>query len=145
MHGQQRLVLRPGDSVRLWAAGGLLLVAAGLYLVVDTGADPVAVVTLAVFVAVAAYFVVQAVVPSSVEVVLDHHGLHARAFGRTVDVAWERVHLARVRRAAGDPYLHLEVQRGTALEDVMVLLPVGCDLDLLHAFLGRRLGQSVPG
>lgn len=146
------VTLRPSPGVAgRWAVAALLLVAAGLYLVLDTGGDPLTFPVLVAFAAVAGYFLVQALAPGLVEVRLEPNALRASTFGRRTEVAWEEVHLARVTRLAGEPVLHLRLRPGTTAggtrrSALTVLLPLGCDEAALHRFLAARLGRGpAPG
>ncbi|HEX9766630.1 MAG TPA: hypothetical protein VGA36_07680 [Nitriliruptorales bacterium] len=141
--------LRPARGVAaLWSAWSCLLVAAGAWLVRDAPTSPVAWISLTVFVAVAAYFVLQFAVPSSVEVRLTEDELQARTLWVRRRVPWDQVHLARVRRLFGDPVLELEIRESAGNKDpwqlssLGVLLPVGADVAALHRFLAARLGTG---
>lgn len=143
MEQPRRLVLRParGPAVA-WAVAGAVLLAAGVWLVVDSAGTPLAWVAVAVFGAVASYFLLQALVPSWFTLVCDEHGLRGRTPWRRLDVAWDQVDLATVDRFVGDPVLRLHL--ATDPPDVVdVLLPVGADVAALHRFLRDRLGR-VP-
>jgi len=135
----------------LWAVVGLGVVAAAVWFVDDSGGDPVAWVFLAMVVVTAGWFLVQALVPMAVEVRLGPERLRARALWIRHDIPWDAVHVAWVRRAAGDPILRLELREPHPRLDgevvwrsVGILLPVGVDLTRLHRFLAARLGAG-PG
>jgi hypothetical protein len=144
----ERVTVRPRPaSASWWTLLGAALVAAGVFLVLDTSGHPAAWAALALFVPVAAFFTAQLVAPGAVAVHLDAEGLVARAPWRRTRVRWDDVHLARVRRVAGDPVLVLEIRQpasdGPASQDVVgILLPVGADLQALHSFLEQRLGRG---
>lgn len=138
----QRLVLRParGPAVA-WAVAGAVLLAAGVWLVLDSAGAPLAWVAVAVFGAVAAYFLLQALVPSWFTLVCDEHGIRGRTPWRRIDVTWDEIDLATVDRFAGDPVLRLHL--ATDPPDVVdALLPVGTDVGSLHAVLRDRLGPA---
>ena len=138
------VTLRPrlGAAVT-WSVLGALLVAAGAFFVLDSSGHPIAWATLALFLAVALYFLAQLVSARVSVVELDREHLRARTYGRRTEVAWDDVHVATVRRVAGDPVLVLDVRDPNGRQDVIgVLLPVGCDLDALHDFLAARLGRG---
>lgn len=142
MERPARLVLRPARGLAtVWAAAGAVLLAAGVWLVVDSGGAPLAWVAIAVFAAVASYFILQALVPAWFTLVCDEHGLRGRTPWRAFRVAWSDVDLAGVERFAGDPLLRLHVHE-PAPDVIDVLLPVGADVAALHEFLRRQLGPA---
>lgn len=143
-----RLVLRPRRGpTAAWAVAGALLIAAGVWLVVDSDGAPLAWVAVAAFGAVGAYFLFQGAAPSAFTLVLDERGVRGRTPWRRIELDWEQIDLASVDRFAGDPLLRLHVARPVA-DVVDVLLPVGADVGALHEFLRNRLGPapepSVP-
>lgn len=140
--GGERLV-RGTAAATWWSLLGLALVASGVFFVVDSGGHPLAWLALALFALVAAYFLVPLLVPGALSIRLDHDALRARTFLRRVEIAWDEVRLARVRRVAGDLVLRLDVGRDPDgdVTAVTVPLPVGADLAALHRFLARRLGR----
>lgn len=137
------LVLRPDRlSAAGWAAASVLLVALGVWLVVDSGGAPLAWVAVAVFGAVATYFLLQAAVPGWFTVVCDADGIRGRNLMHPTDVAWSDVVHADVGRFIGDPMLALQVHRDGETRTTDLLLPLGADLVALHAFLRDRLGDA---
>lgn len=141
--GSERLVLRPARAATLaWAAAGVLLVAIGVWFVLDSGGAPLAWVAVAVFGAIAAYFLLQAVAPSLFTVVADDDGVRGRNLMHPIDVRWSEIVHADVDRFLGDPMLQLQVRDGPGTRPVDLLLPVGADLPALHAFLRARLGDA---
>lgn len=155
--GEPEVTLRPGRAAAGWSAASLPLVAAGGWFVADSNGAPVAWLVCGLFVAVAAFFLAQLVAPRLFTVRLDAEGIQVRLPWQRVEVAWDRVVLARVRRSGGDPSLRLYIQedavsdgeppgaRGDTPDDrpahvVDVLLPVGGDLRALHRALAHHLG-----
>lgn len=147
--GTGRLVLRraTGDAL-LWSLLGVLLVCGAILLVANADGHPLAWLLLALSTGAAGWFAVQLLAPDAVRVELDHDGVRARTFGWPIRVAWDQVHLARVRRIVGEPVLELEVRHdpgrapGGPGRQRLILLPVGADLAPLHAFLEGRLGRA---
>lgn len=137
-----RLVLRPDRvAATAWAGAGALLVAMTYWLVIDSAGHPLAWVVLAVALAVAGWFTLQAVVPDYFTVICDRWSCRGRVLWYRLEVPWEAIHLARIRTAAGEPLLQLVIRHGgEQRHPVALLLPVGADLDALHAALGARLG-----
>lgn len=142
MEQLQRLVLRPARGpAAAWAVAGAVLLAAGVWLVLDSAGAPLSWVALAVFGAVASYFLLQALVPSWFTIVCDEHGIRGRTPWRRLEVSWDQIDLATVDRFAGDPVLRLHL--ATDPPDVMdFLLPVGADVGSLHTILRDRLGPA---
>ena len=143
------LTLRPSRRVAAWwTLGVAVLLAAGVWLIVDSHGHPFAWLAFAVFVAQGSFFVAQLVAPSAFAIELDDTGLEARLLWQHVDVAWDVVHVARVRRVFGDPILELHVREPSPTGDpwhtraIGVMLPVGYDAFALHTFLAARLGTG---
>ena len=134
---------RSGPVAGWWSLLGILLVAAGVFFVVDSEGHPIAWTLTALFAVPSSYFVIQLFWPRFVEVRLGSDELRSRSpLGRRT-VAWGEVHLAKVRRVFGDPVLTIDVRRPDGdPERRWIPLPVGADLDRLHAFLGERLGRG---
>ena len=131
-----------------WSFLSLLLLAAGVFLIIDSGGHPGAWIALVAFAVPAAFFLIQLVWPGATAVRLDEDAFRSRTLFWRTEVPWDHVHLARVRRVAGDPVLALEIREPSPTGDewrnrvVAVLLPIGCDLDRLHTFLEARLGHG---
>lgn len=142
------LVLRPGrGTVAGWTAAGLVLLAAGAWIVADSGGTVTAWAALALFALVTIFFAVQLLAPGLFEVALEHDRIEATTLGWHVELPWDAVRVARVTRRLGEPWLVLEVRvreagGGDGTEQIGILLPVGVDLPALHDWLGRRLGRS---
>lgn len=136
-----------------WSLLGGLLIAAGVFFVADGSLTQVGRTivwfVLLFFAIVAGYFLIQLVVPERFRVTLTYERLHATIGWMRVDVPWDDVHLARVRRAFGDPLLELQVLEPERPEVgphlVAIPLPVGCDVEALHGFLAARLGRGPAG
>lgn len=131
----------------VWTGGGLLLVAMCAWIVADAGGAVPAWVGLAVAVAVTGYFAVPVLAPGLATLVLDADGVRGRSYHLPVEVPWSQVQIARVVEVAGEPVLQLHLREPSPHGDpwrtraVGVLLPLGCDLGALHAFLAARLGR----
>lgn len=141
------VVLRPDPVVAgWWTLLGLLLVAAGVWLLIDSEGHPVAWVAFALFLPVAGFFLFQLATPTRFRVELWPDHVRAVLGWRDVTVAWEQVHDVRVRRVAGDHVLELHQhphEPGAAPPPIGLLLPVGCDLAALQRFLQDRLGYAI--
>lgn len=139
------LLRDPVVAARWSGLAAALLVAAG-WLVADSRGHPLSWALLVATLVASSYFFVQLVSPDTVRVTLGSAGIDAAAFGRRVSVAWDAVHVARVRQVAGEPVLALEIREQgpsghpSPRRVVGVLLPLGSDVDALHAALERRLG-----
>lgn len=143
MDDPDRLVLRPArGAASAWGGAGALLIAAGLWLVVDSRGAPLSWVAVAVFTAVGTYFVLQALVPSWFTIVCDPSTIRGRALWHRVGIGWDRVRLAQVDRFVGDPVLRLHVDDHGLGRTLDVLLPIGADVAALHAFLHAKLGPA---
>lgn len=133
-----------------WSAAALLLVASGVWFVLDSAGHPLAWLSLGLFLAVASYFVLQLLAPGSFAVQLTEEAVVARALWHRTEVPWEQVHLARVERTLGEPFLELHIREPSPVGDPFrtralgILLPLGCDLGALHTFLAVRLGAGTP-
>lgn len=135
------VVLRPSRAAAAaWTGAGMLALAAGVYLAVDSRGHPLAVAFALLAAAATAVFAAQLLRPDLSTVHLGQHGLRGRLLGRPVTVPWQRVYLARVRSIAGDPVLDLVLTDPPGR--AVLPLPVGADLAALHAFLGARLGRG---
>lgn len=139
------IILRRNVAVAAWWVFlGASVTAAGVFFVVDSEGHPVAWGLAVVFSVPTLYFLLQLLWPGSVEVRLDRDGLRSRSpLGRR-SVRWDDVHVAKVRRIFGDPFLVVDVRRPDGnLDRTRVPLPVGADLDRVHAFLEERLGRGL--
>ncbi len=135
--------LRPSRVVAALHVGlGGVVVALAGWIVVDSDGHALAVALLVAGLVVSAPFVGELLTPAAFTWRLDEDGLEARTGPRVVRVAWRHVHLARVGHAAGEPALHLDLHRGPRRVRTL-RLPVGADLDVLHAALARHLGPAA--
>lgn len=134
---------RKAAAAAWWTLVGISVTAAGIFFVVDSRGHPVAWASVVAFSVPTLYFLLQLVWSGSVEVRLDADALRSRSpLGRR-SVAWEDVHIAKVRRIFGDPFLVVDVRRPDGdLDRMRVPLPVGADLDRVHGFLRERLGRG---
>ena len=150
MESRDAVILGPDRGVAArWTAVGAVASGLALWVALDAGASVMAWAFLALCLVVTSYVLVQLVVPARFELQLDAAGLQARLPWQHVRVAWDRVHVARVVRVAGEPVLELHVWDADAPAQTQpratgVLLPLGADLDLLHAELERHLGLADP-
>ena len=99
--------------------------------------------------AVTSYVVLQLVLPGRFVLRLDGVGVEVHLPWQRARVAWSRVHVARVVHVAGEPVLELHVWDADDPAQAQpratgILLPLGADLDVLHAALERHLGVAVP-
>jgi len=145
------LRLRPDPTVASrWSAVAVVLLAMGIWLMVDASFDVGVVTLFGVFVAVASFFLVQLLFPAAFEVVLDDHGIRARTLWQHLDVAWADLDRMAVREFAGDHWLSLDMleegPHGWVVVRQGVLLPLGTDVAALYEWLGRRRASvaAVP-
>lgn len=149
------LRLRPDRRAAAgWTLVGLLLLAMGAWLVVDTRGGLPSLLALVVFVAVTGYFAVQGLAPGRFTVELGPRWLEARVGWREIRIPWEAVDVASVPRWLGDPWLVVEVRTtrtgrrplpgedpaDVQLHRVRIPLPVGVQTSRVHDWLERRLG-----
>lgn len=143
------VIRRRASALAWWLLAAMVVVAASVFFVLDSRGHPLSWAFLGVSVAAAGYFAGQ-LLPGAVVVTFDQDVLRARTYWRRVEVPWEEIRLAHVRRVAGDPVLAVEVREPSPSGDsvrhrvIAVLLPVGADLDAVHDFLERRLGRRSP-
>lgn len=140
------LTLRP-DPARtpLWAALSVILIVLGVWLVGDAngeaGTGPLLWTAFGLMVAVAAYFLLQFVVPSWFEVHVEEQGIRAQTLWQRLEVPWDHVESAGIRSIAGEPWLRLrvidEVADGWVVRTVGVMLPLGADVVALRMALAR--------
>ncbi len=146
------LTLRPDPVAAFrWSVGGVVLVALGVWFVLDSGGAPQLWALFGVMVAVAGWFVAQLVAPAWFEVHVDDVGVRARTGWHRIDVPWDRVQRASLRTFAGEPYLRLdlieEVEGGWIVAPSPVVLPLGADpaaLRMAIAQVRARGGAAVP-
>ncbi|MDX1657820.1 MAG: hypothetical protein R3343_03275 [Nitriliruptorales bacterium] len=146
----QEVVLRPARGVAgRWAVAALAASAVFVWTLVDSGGHPLAIVAVTFSVVVGGYFALQVAWPAGFEVTLGPTELRARFLTATARFPWEQIHIARVGSLAGEPHLELHIREPSATGDPWrtrrtgVLLPTGCDLELLHRTLADRLGRGT--
>lgn len=144
-------VLRPdrGAATR-WTVVGATASVLALWIALDAGDSVLAWAFTALCLVLTAYVAAQLARPDRFQVRLDAAGVEVALPWQHARIPWGRVQVARVVSVAGEPVLELHVwdhddpaqavPRATG-----ILLPLGADLDLLHARLGRHLGVSGPG
>ncbi len=133
-----------GVAARWTALGGAACVLA-LWVALDATTSVLAWAFLALCVVVTSYVALQLAMPDRFVLRLDAVGIEAHLPWQHAKVAWSRVHVARVVTVAGEPVLELHVwdadDPGQAQPRATgVLLPLGADLDVLHAALEHHLG-----
>ncbi len=101
---------------------------------------------------VTAVVVAQWVRPRAFEVRLGDAAIEVGAPWQRLRLPWESVHLARVTRVVGEDLLELwatvdpaDTSPRPAMRTISILLPIGADLDALHALLESRLGLAEGG
>ena len=140
--------LRPDRGVAArWTALGGAACLLSLWIALDATASVLAWAFLALCLVVTSYVALQLAWPDRFVLRLDAVGVEVRLPWQHARVAWSRVHVARVVTVAGEPVLELHVwdvddpaqaqPRATG-----ILLPLGADLDVLHAALERHLGVA---
>ena len=140
----EEVILRRNAVVAAWwTLLGSLLTAAGVFFVLDTAGHPVAWAALVIFAVPAGYFLVQLVWAGAIEVRCGADELRSRFLTVRRTVAWDDVHVAKVRERFGDPVLLIDMRPANGeARRIRVPLPVGADLERLHTFLRARLGRG---
>ena len=139
--------LRPARSTAgAWTAVGLAATSLAIWAAVDARTSLVAWTFAALCLVVTSYVALQLVAPAWFTVTLGPAAIEVRLPWQRRRVPWDRVHVARVVRVAGEPVLELHVRgpdaaaqdqpRGTG-----VVLPLGTDQAALHRVLEQRLGR----
>lgn len=149
-----RLVPDRGVAAR-WTATGATASLFALWVAMDASASLLAWAFLALCLVVTSYVALQLAMPGRFVLRLDAVGVEVHLPWQHARVAWSRVHVARVVTVAGEPVLELHVwDADDPAQDspraTGILLPLGADLDVLHAALERHLGvadlpASEPG
>lgn len=137
-----------GVSAR-WSAVGAAGTLLAIWVAVDARDSVLAWAFAALCLVLSAYVVVQLVRPDRFEVRLDPSGIEVHLPWQHTRFPWERIHLARIVTVTGEPVLELHVWDAddpaqTSPRATGVLLPLGADLNALHAQLDRRLGRTDP-
>lgn len=144
------LTLRPDRGVAgRWTAVGGTATLLALWTALDAGDSVLAWAFTALCLVLTSYVAIQLVRPGRFELRIDASGVDVDLPWQHARVPWRRVHTARVVTVAGEPVLELHVWDPDAPaqstpEATGVLLPVGADLDGLHAALARHLGVAAP-
>lgn len=139
--------LRPSPVVAgRWTGVGTAATALAVWVALDARTSLVAWVFAALCLVVTSYVAVQVVAPRWFTVVLGPAAIEARLLWQRHRVPWDRIHLARVVRVAGEPVLELHVWdpddvARTRPRAVGLVLPVGVDQSVLHRVLEQRLGR----
>lgn len=140
--------LQPDRGVTArWTAVGCVATLLAAWVAVDTRDSVLAWAFTALCLVLTLYVAVQLLRPDRFELRLDPAAVEVRLPWQQVRVPWERVHLARVVTVTGEQVLELhvwdtDVPAQTSPRAIGVLLPLGADLDLLHAHLERHLGRA---
>lgn len=143
-----RIVLGPDRGVAArWTAVGLGASLLALWIALDATASVLAWAFLALCLVVTSYVALQLALPGRFLLHLDAVGVEVHLPWQRARVAWSRVHVARVVSVAGEPVLELHVWDVDDPAQVQpratgILLPVGADLDALHAALAHHLGVA---
>lgn len=156
-HGQGSKVVAIGDEVILqpdrvtawrWTLVGAVTVGLALWVAVDAG-TMLAWMFVALCLVVSSYVAFQLVAPDRFQLRLDAAAIEVRVPWRHRRIPWHRIHTARVITVTGEPVLELHLwdpdePAQDAPRPTGVLVPLGADLDLLHAMLDRHLGRADP-
>lgn len=140
-----RLMPDLGSAAR-WTFWSAVLVAAGVWFVVDSFGHPFAWVTLVGAVVILGWFLLQLVLPSWFQITFDPDVLWVRQGWRRFSVEWDDVYIVHIRHVLGDPILEVQLQTRDAVEPgdrTFVPLPVGADVRPVHRFLAARLGHGA--
>ncbi|HEX9765875.1 MAG TPA: hypothetical protein VGA36_03865 [Nitriliruptorales bacterium] len=135
-------VVQPDRLIAGWwsVVTALLTIGAG-WLVGDSGWYWPYVSLLAVSALVWGWFLVQALAPSWMSLVLDDDGMRGRFLWQSIDLEWSDVHLVRVDHLAGDAVLEVTTTGGEYRTRVLPL-PIGISLPDLHDALAATLGPG---
>lgn len=130
-----------------WTGVGLLAAVLALWVALDARDSVLAWAFVALCLVVTSYVGIQLVRPDRFVLQLDPGGVEVRLPWQRARVPWSRVHVARVVNVAGEPVLELHVwdlddPAQSTPRATGILLPVGADLDALHAGLEHHLGVA---
>lgn len=132
-----------------WTLVGAVAVGLALWIAVDAGTSVLAWTFVALCVVLSSYVVLQLVAPRRFQLRMDAAAIEVALPWQHHRIPWQRIHLARVVTVAGEPVLELHLwdpddpAQGSP-RPTGALLPVGADLDALHAMLDRHLGLADP-
>lgn len=136
------VLLRParGTATSWSVVGGAATSLAG-WLIADTGGHPLAVALLLACVVATYPVLLASVAPGRVAWLLDDQGLVVPRPWGSWSVGWEEIRLARVVRRFGEPALELTLAEAPGRSRTR-RLPVGADVERLHAVLAVQLGPT---
>lgn len=144
------VVLEPDRATAWrWTLVGAVAVALATWVAVDAGTSVMAWTFVALCVVPSSYVVLQLLVPRRFQLRLDAAAVEVILPWQRQRIPWQRVHLARVVTVTGEPVLELHLWEPDdpaqdAPRPTGVLIPLGADLDVLHAMLERHLGRAEP-
>lgn len=129
-----------------WTAVGTTATALAVWVAVDARTSLVAWAFAALCLVGTSYVLLQLVAPSRFAITLGPAAIEVRLPWQHRRVPWDRIHVARVVRIAGDPVLELHVWDPDAVAQTQprgmgVVLPIGADQPVLHRVLEQRLGR----
>jgi hypothetical protein len=142
------VTLRPDRGVAgRWTAVGVAATIRATWVALDARDSLVSWAFVALCAVLTSFVLLQLVRPDRFRLVVDDGGVEAHLPWQHVRHPWGRIHLARVVKVSGEPVLELHVwdpedPSQTSPRATGVLLPVGADLDRLHAELERHLGHA---
>lgn len=147
-HDELRLRPARGVTARWSLVGGLATVLA-TWAALDARESVLAWAFAALCLLLTTYPLLQLARPSRFALRLDAAGVELAMPWQQVRYPWERIHLARVVTVVGEPVLELHVwdaehPDGATPRATGMLVPLGADLDALHAQLASHLGHAEP-
>ena len=147
MHEDLTVTLRPARAAAgAWTGVGVAATTLAIWAAVDARTSLVTWTFAALCLVVTSYVALQLAAPAWFTVTLGGAAIEVRLPWQRRRVPWDRVHVARVVRVAGEPVLELHVwDPDAAAQDqprgLGVVLPVGADQAVLHRVLEQRLGR----
>lgn len=132
-----------------WTLTGLATVGLAAWIALDAGTSLLAWGFVALCLVLSSYVVAQLVAPGRFRLRLDPAAIEVTLPWQRRRIPWDRVYLARVVTVMGEPVLELHLwdpqePAQSAPTATGVLLPLGADLEVLHASLERHLGRAQP-
>ncbi len=132
-----------------WTLIGVATVALATWVALDAGTSLLAWGFVALSFVLSLYVVLPLLAPHRFQLRLDAAAIEVTLPWQRRRIPWDRVYLARVVTVMGEPVLELHVwdpddPAQTAPRATGVLLPLGADLEVLHARLERHLGRAEP-
>lgn len=130
-----------------WTLVGAVTVGLAVWVAVDAGTSVLAWMFVALCLVLSSYVGLQLVAPDRFQLRIDAAAIEVRVPWRHRRIPWQRIHLARVITVTGEPVLELHLwdpdePTQDAPRPTGVLVPLGADLELLHAMLDRHLGRA---